>query len=473
MTETKRELFVAVATGQNVANLPPILAFADPERGDEVLWLESEQAKRGRWADGAVEVLQRRGIASERESIQGDVNDPPAVCATLKRYLQAHQADYGRLNIVLNGGQKLTPVGLDCAAEFWRAQHKPVRFLYGEDRPACVAVREERLTAPARHERYPKDKMLTLEEIVIVAVGGTQKAQALSFNPGKVVQRAARPPKYGKEKAFTRLVHETAYHLAKAAAQQAGAHRLSIPPFQQWSPQAQQRVLGNLRHRAQNILGPSAVPRSKEVQFMSTLIRILNGTDPFERAKKHHVAEEVKARLRSEGWWANEGINWRELEEVVAQRVAAFLAQNSSLEQVVREVRLNAQVERDAEWDVVIVLVNGVVIHLECKSWGMQGKDLRARMEVMQRRTSRLARMYVVMPLFPEFAQEPWFAELQQRWDNTRSIPGISLIALTLEGSKAKPGTPYAVHGRRVLSEWPPSFEDSLQEVLAPYVPKM
>ena len=38
-----KQLFVVVSTGQNVANLPPLLEHA--REGDEVLWIESEAAR--------------------------------------------------------------------------------------------------------------------------------------------------------------------------------------------------------------------------------------------------------------------------------------------------------------------------------------------------------------------------------------------------------------------------------------------
>ncbi|MDQ7005481.1 MAG: hypothetical protein Q9N67_11410 [Ghiorsea sp.] len=44
------QVFVAISTGQQVANLPPILALAD--KHDRVLWLESDFARKAQWVNG-------------------------------------------------------------------------------------------------------------------------------------------------------------------------------------------------------------------------------------------------------------------------------------------------------------------------------------------------------------------------------------------------------------------------------------
>ncbi len=159
------KLFVAVATGQNVANLPPVLQFA--QRGDEVLWLESKQAADQDWAVGAIEVLRSRHVESRRAPINGNINDPKAVRQALEGFLVDHHERYRELNLVLNGGQKLTPFGLALAADYWRNQcDHPVRFLYGDDRPARVQVRETAPDAPMHQHTYDRARMPSLVEVL-------------------------------------------------------------------------------------------------------------------------------------------------------------------------------------------------------------------------------------------------------------------------------------------------------------------
>lgn len=73
-------LFLAVSTGQRVANLPPILECARAER-DAVVWLDSELARKSRWSEGASTVLRKRGyqVFATKDVLDEDVlPDVPA-----------------------------------------------------------------------------------------------------------------------------------------------------------------------------------------------------------------------------------------------------------------------------------------------------------------------------------------------------------------------------------------------------------
>lgn len=49
-----------VSTGQKVANLPPVLELAEP--GDEVIWVESPEAKLRYWTSTPRKVLESAGL---------------------------------------------------------------------------------------------------------------------------------------------------------------------------------------------------------------------------------------------------------------------------------------------------------------------------------------------------------------------------------------------------------------------------
>lgn len=57
-------LFIAAATGQNIANVPPILEIGEPGR-DMILWVESRQAAAKGFAAGSEAVLRRRGFTMQ------------------------------------------------------------------------------------------------------------------------------------------------------------------------------------------------------------------------------------------------------------------------------------------------------------------------------------------------------------------------------------------------------------------------
>ena len=118
-------MFVAVATGQAAANLPPILEMACPD--DRVLWLESQSARRGGWAQGPRAVLAERQVPSFDPV---SVADEPAAIVDAVRQALVERSGY-RPVFVYNGGTKLTSLALDRVL---RDSSPPI--LYGLERPA-------------------------------------------------------------------------------------------------------------------------------------------------------------------------------------------------------------------------------------------------------------------------------------------------------------------------------------------------
>lgn len=81
------QLFVLVSTGQNVANLPPVLEHA--EAGDWIVWVESDLARCQDWARGARQVLKQRGLRIVEASIAvRQINDPVQVAAACRGFLE-------------------------------------------------------------------------------------------------------------------------------------------------------------------------------------------------------------------------------------------------------------------------------------------------------------------------------------------------------------------------------------------------
>jgi len=446
------KLFVAVATGQNVANLPPMLQFAG--RGDHVLWLESELAARQKWADGAIAVLEGREIHSHRAAIPGDINEPLAVEKALSGWLADHGGDFAELNIVLNGGQKLTPFGLALAARPWREQlGKPVRFLYGDDRPAQVQLREQHVGARVQTLAYDAARMLSLEEVVRVAGREMESvSEPLDWRDPPA------PDPYGSDAAFTALVH------ASAKGQDTEHAGLDWPGFDSWS-KGSKRLFNERITPILDALAGHSLSREAKFEAYPRLVRMIRQFEP--RQPSPSPSKEDRARLREQGWWTENGRQnvGARFERAVADRIRRFLAERPGLAEVIREVRLNAKVP-GAEWDVVLVLVNGILLHLECKSWRVKKKDMDARMHVIQSASSRLARTFLVVPMFPEFAGESWFRVMHENFSRMLDI-GIPVLAYTMEGSN--PASEYRVPGLRGEFRWPEPFEQSLEKLLRPY----
>ena len=449
------DLFVAVATGQNVANLPPILQFAEGTRGDEVLWLESRAAAERKWADGAIEVLRGRGIRSRRAPIAGDINDPAAVSKALKGFLKARRERYRALHIVLNGGQKLTPFGLALAARFWRDElGRPVRFLYGDDRPACVQVRDRRVGNPMQEVCYDPQRMLDLEEILL--------AQGARLNaPGETLDWKSPPveTRYDTDMDFVRQVHRFAWRKSRV-----GAEKCPWPGWKDWSRNSRKRFSRAVRERLTRVFGWEMPENGdKRDEFFSGLVSFLR--DFLPRTPDVGLSRQEMEEIERDGW-THVGSRF---EKATADRTLRFLANRPEIAGIVREVRCNVEVGGDAEWDVVLVLVNGILVVLECKTWRTEKKDLDARIRMLQQASGRLARMYVVFPFYPALAEEPWFPDMHDIYMNLTEKFRMPVIPYTF--GNPPPKGQYTIPDRRGGFPWPPSFEEKLERVLSPYVP--
>lgn len=155
-----RRLFVAVATGQNVANLPPILELA--EEGDGVVWLESPQSQQGKWTAGANEVLQRRGLEVYPSEMIREINDYAAIVEACANIV-GRRGDGCQLYVVVNGGTKLTKVGLYSGFYEVRAT-----FLYGSDRPVELRIFPDAFQEQAIQRSYRRAD-LALKDVLCVA----------------------------------------------------------------------------------------------------------------------------------------------------------------------------------------------------------------------------------------------------------------------------------------------------------------
>ncbi len=151
-----KRLFVVVSTGQNVANLPPLLEHAVP--GDQVVWVESAEARRAFLSRGARSVLTRLGLERLPDIEIEEVDDLEALVARSEPTVRLARERGLRPHLILNGGQKLTPLGLLRA---W-GELDPV-LLYGQDRPAVCRTFPSTLNRAAEVRPYTKPTLDLLE----------------------------------------------------------------------------------------------------------------------------------------------------------------------------------------------------------------------------------------------------------------------------------------------------------------------
>jgi len=386
--------YVAISTGNQASNLPPILYEA--KAGDRVVWMESDEAKKLDWGSGARNVLKQRGINNLRQPISNYINDPINIAHAFKEGIAqagVHHERCKKLNIILNGGKKLSPIGIVLAIQELQAEGQlnvPIAYMYGDDRPACLQVHENDILSPMGWWEYDDQTSPSIDEIF------QTKGYRAECHPDHVWRWGDAPinmPKYGSDKQHTGWLHDV-WHK--------NSNNGGIKPLSKWSEKR------------------------------------LESWEKFSD--------------KNESWWDSSKERWDIgacFEELVWQRVVYFLQERETkLRPVVKECWKNVKIpdkiinDQIAELDVVLVLTNGILIHLECKSHSVKFKDMDARIVNLQRSSGSLARMMIVTPMFPTFSQRAWFPDMHERYSR--------LQQWALRGSKVIPYT---------LSEPPSSYQ--------------
>lgn len=473
------QLFVAVATGQNVANLPPILELAEPN--DVVLWVESPTARSQSWAAGASSVLRQHELDVLEPAIQVDhLNDPAQLSRACQAWWLAQRGSYGqkcRLVLVMNGGTKLTPLGLwngfvDAGGEDGPLPAERIIAAYGNDRPAELWLFDSGVLASPRIRPYQRHR---LDVPDILRAAGYEVDGAGS--PSKLWPRVSLPAeiagqRYGIDRAFTRELHEEHYRWSAVESNDDDG----IPSFDQaWNVLPEERLAGWKKsvwqiHRS---MLRQEWPRQKDgsvddwlrsgntAQWKALYSQVKNlAAETAVRIAKRHVALPA-VRLGPC------------LEQAVARRTWEWLQQGHKRE-IVQSLWTNVAVQpagargpSSAEFDVMLALKNGILIHIECKTVTASRKDLQARLQNLQSAGSRLAQMAVCAPLFTEFVDETWFAPLHTLRSKISDAAGFPVIPFTLPGQPPQ----YETMGTEGTQRHScPTFEEALENLLKPYI---
>jgi hypothetical protein len=357
-----QQLFVLVASEQAVASLPPVLEMARP--GDQVVWLESREARQNNWASGACEVLRRYGLKVLEPIPVYDIHDPFAIAQACTPLVQACAAQRLSPNLVLNGGTKLTPLGVVGAFH----ERTPC-VLYGNDRPVELWVFPEAFQRPPKITPYRRHT-LDLDDILLVS-GHTTLGDKHCFWPAKSPD-----------------IHPFGNHFGY-----------------KFEAQVARRVFDWLQRN-----GGYDIVRSAWMN-----VKVARRNRQREPVAEPHAGGKGKRKRRAQ------------------------------------------EQEAIAELDILLVLKNAVLLHIECKSGGKSRKDLLARVLTLRQTASLAAQMAVCMPIDTE--QIGWRDKYSA---NARSLEKFKIFFM-----------PFL----RTASSLPPhcsvpTLEQSLDSFLAPYRPR-
>lgn len=460
---------IVTATFQTVANLPILLTVAKAE--DEIIFLETaiirNNARHYQNHQGLITVLRQHGLQVTPSVL---ISEEPS---ELAQQLQAKVAVWRDkpLALVLNGGTKLISVIVMQAL----AELQPVLH-YGQAQPCkVISLDSNRVESGNYHPA------ITLDEVLLCS--GYQRFLQEGRSSGRRIYPDAQrlQARYGKDAAFT-----VAQHTAKSTALEI------FPPFNTLlSSQSdkvlawQNRLLALVKERqlpasikpvakldddmcAQALQAtfklagykPSQSPEiTPEIKaacqtvfgFLRKLKEAEEAQPPKQLLPNCSPLEGFYARLRTLMGFTSKGLTPENqalgsvFEEAVAARVQCWLLDNPKWQEIISEVWLQTKIavpEQPGivtqEFDVLLVLKNAVLLHLECKTGMVNNKDMDARSFNMQQAGSKLASQFVVVPLYSDYAKEPWFTLMHSTYQSIARISSVKRLGFTLPNQPAE-----------------------------------
>lgn len=151
-----------------------------------------------------------------------------------------------------------------------------------------------------------------------------------------------------------------------------------------------------------------------------------------------------------------------------------WLQQNPEYSQIVQSIWTNVKVaslktptQQEAEYDVLLVLKNAVLVHLECKTPDTPLKELDARLLKLRLTSSDLAVMAIVAPIYTNMAKAPWFEGMHKLRERVTQATRFKFVPMTF------PGQPQSYTHKTPKTSVPvevPSFEQAMNDLFKRYL---
>lgn len=440
--EDAMNLFVLVSTGQKVANLPPVLEIA--ESGDQILWVESDEANQSDWTSAPRAVLEEYGLVTVDVVRLAHVNDPSLLATTLAQFAQSVADQYATIYLVTNGGTKHTPIGLLNAF-----QSRAPRLLYGDERPAMYSIFPSGFSQLPQVAPYTRHRLDLADILRLNGYTFATGSEHQRIRPGAIPQAICQE-RYGVDETYTYDLHNQHFAWASVSGEVQRVRfdevaTLVPDEYQRWT-----RTLNQLRH--------AMTPQNLRNAYNGTL----NLGDAARRAaiRRANQVPQPPARIGDS------------LERAVARRVLDWLEQNphpavQSVWTGVKIARENTPHIADAEFDILIVLKNGILFHLECKSANVESRELEVNTHRLKQAGSQLARSAVVVPIFTRRATTPWFTALHStRFRLQDQLGRQQVLAFTWPNQPDTYQLPDSEPPEQIRCD---TFENGLTDLLRPY----
>lgn len=402
---SQANLFVALSTKQNIANILPILELAEP--GDRVLWIESERARKENWSDGACDVLRRYGL-SDIETLP--VNDDPVSIQQALKNHPALQSSTVAVKLVANGGTKLQMLATSKALN-----GRIDELLYNQDHVCVLERYGYRHGQPETVELMPyQNRGVDLEDM-------------LTCNNKKILGNAeqiwpcASPelPLYGRDVDYTSKRHQRIWEWVKARPL-CPEPAFSYEDAVRISPEKRQSFL-------KAMLDCCGLPKiQNEDHYLKKIYEAAHRLDADAWKKQPKRASDEEA--------PNVG---KDLENAVAARVVHWINQKPDFATMIHSIWRNVKItplhnnKVEAELDVALLLKNGRLLHLECKAFDAPLKDMNSRYAVLQRSSSQIAKMAICIPFFAPLSDLEWHQDIAKNANKIREWEQFKLLEFT------------------------------------------
>ncbi len=499
-------LFIAVATGQNVANIPPMLQLG--KAGDSVLWILSPQAKKARYHLGASEVLKKRGFQILPAVEISNINNPREIILKSPE-LREISSNFAQSYIILNGGQKLTPIALIAMLRGKEAISNAA-LLYGQAQPAELwLINPENLQITTL--QYEKDISLRFEEFL--EINGYKKtrpeSEALCWSfRGAIKNGCNETPRYPENFEDINKLHSLHYMAAKIP--EGKFPRLS---FDDWESAQNKEIFRQWRTNSLSLIGKcdkcdcqdefknlygitlamwgikGLMPKYESLDYEKEFKPILDKVSTMKARKSDAlrclysqlarrcekiIRDSMRQKLGIPNLDANLGFAF---EGAVKDRLVKWLEINKQyvpITELWANVSIGREGATEAEIDLGLLLANGILIHLECKAANAEVKDIDARLANLHAVFSQLAVLCLVSPAYSQASNEHWFKYIEEKiWPKFEKFSKVKLLKFTLPAQprsyerKSSSGIPN-IPPRTISLEIKP-FEESLNELIKPY----
>ncbi len=493
------KLFVAIATGQNVANLPPIINIGI--KGDDVLWIVSETALQQNWLNGSNRVLQKRGFTIlESLTISNELMVQPfKLMEIFLNTVYRMSLNNKEIVFVMTGGQKTAVMGIVLAL---LQRDLNFKLVYQDIKPVKLWVTNKK---KLNFEPLDINEALSLEELL--EVYNFSKKDNTYKEPIQLFPEFDLNLSEEEKIAYQQYIENSEisfllFQIFSKFSKNKNNLKMNFPLPQHLYEQFQIQIRHWFHKSFYNIIYPFNKLK-KNITDVEYLKKNMGTLKNEEREKKifflmyklfrdllsryqddqlYFKIEPYMANLLREAGWIDEKCNnnirknnlrrriGEFFEKMVAFRLIQFIKNDQAIQNIISEIWLNYPVRRKddeyrefMEGDIFIVLKNATIIYLECKTFKISEQDIFSKLERFRQVSGFVNKSYVVIPIFSVWpAESHEYADVFNLLENLNRV-GIEYIPFTgIQHSNVM-----NLKERRLEV---PTFEEKLSKIFKPFI---